>query len=502
MQSKALLVQSEKLLLKIFAAVAALAVIVRLFSIAIVPVAAYSDSVFHLQLAQAIVAGAGIDQGLGFPPPFFHVFAAVFSVVSGFSLNSEAVRVIPLVFSLAFLLSAFVFFRRFFSSKPLLCLAAFSFVAAQPLLVRYGSINYVDGPAAMFVLLSFFFLFEFQKTGSKSFLAMLLLSSVALAVTKLNSAVILPAIVMGLAWAAFSRKRGLASLAVFVVLLAFFSSAWFALNFAETGSFDPQLQRNIDLAEQGTIVRANAFERILSLPAFLWDFVQPDAFARLPFPGATYGMAFALFSLLALASLLFIAFGFSGLFRMKNALFLPLLAALVLAIVPLAGRNFDARIAIPFLPLLALPFGFAFEKFSRQKALPFFALAFALLSLYGVAYAGATSVYFKQAYDSEMPAYSFMKGLPDDAKVYSWNRHRAVMFYSGKNSDFDLDNVNENDPEAVFAVLSGKGYSHLFISCNERAFPDLTISALSGGGKMGIVFSDGCSRIFKINYGT
>jgi len=499
---------------KIFAAIIVLAILARIFVLFTLPDTALTDSLYHLTITKYIVQNYAIPfQGIpesgvsALPVPLFHLLTAGFFILFQLPVNLEVAKIFPFIFSFLQLLLSFLLLKRMF---PKNWVFGFAFVAMQPLMAIFGGVNYLETIASVTVLLCFFVYWRYLETGSKKLILAMPFALMLLTISKENATIFVPAFfaffLCGI-WRKKSPAAGKANFALisyFVVVSVLLCSAWFAINFIETG------QASVIGANVSKLIVNTApptFEGIFLYPlnfnAGFWFFL-PLGFESMLFDISS-SMVFAVFTLISFPFLMLIFYGLvKGLFNRKSPLFMPfvlLAVCLVISFVPLLSRSqrfVHGRLLLPVMPLLGIAFSNAFKelKFPWKK---FFTLLFLLLALYAAVFSCFYALHFYQSYNDHVPLYEFVKDLSDESKiVIHGNKTRQVEFIAGKKA-ISPTNFMRLESEQLYLKLNESGITHLAATCYKNPWNNDILEELERQGKLVKIFSDDCSNLYGVN---
>jgi len=501
---------------KIFLLLVALAIAARIFTVFVLPDEALNDALVHLTIVQKF-AETGVLPFAEYPTilPLFYYAAAPLFILLGLPINASTAFILPLVITIAQLLIAFVLFKELFPKQWFLGLA---FVAAQPLLIIYGAVNYTGPLATVFVLLATYLLVKYVKTSHSGFLIALPFAIAGIALSKLNATILVPAFfIAGVAWLWKSRacvKLGNRKLVYFVVATFLLSTYFFALMFLGNGQLFGAEISGISSAPSGLAEKFTPLDAVL-LPFYFnfafWYFPTADLLGNT----LIADVAPAFFTLFSFPLLLLVFYGFGVGLKSKSTgrkqLFWFLALVFILALVPLLARQrrgIYIRMLLPALPLLGIAFSQGWialkEKFSNSN-LPvgkILLLLFSLVVLYSVALSSYSAIYFNESFQKHKPLYDYISTLPEDAAVIIHsNKFRAVEFF-GQRQGFGFDETvlleGAETAVEVYEVLKKNGITHLAATCYKNPWEEELILELFERGYLKTVYSDDCSTLYKI----
>ena len=172
---------------KLFIGIIAIGLLVRLFTLIIFPDAGLTDSMYHLNITQYVIANGALP--LGSPPPLYYFLTALPFILLPIPLTLETARVFPFIFSALTLLLSYILFKKIFPKHWMYGLA---FVVIHPLLIIFGATNYTSTLAALTVLLCFYIYWSYVKTKQNLLLVVMPFALALLFLTRENAALFAP----------------------------------------------------------------------------------------------------------------------------------------------------------------------------------------------------------------------------------------------------------------------------------------------------------------------
>jgi len=178
---------------KIFFAIIVAAILARVFAIVMMPDAPLTDTLFHLSITKYIIEfgaipWAGIGSGT-MPVPLFHILAAVPFIVFPIEFNLTTARMFPTIFSTLQLILSYVLLKKMF---PKTWYIGFALIAMQPLLIIYGSLNYLETLASVTVLLCFYIYYCYLQTRKTMYLIVMPFALALMALSKESATILVP----------------------------------------------------------------------------------------------------------------------------------------------------------------------------------------------------------------------------------------------------------------------------------------------------------------------
>lgn len=481
---------------RVFLALAALAVLTRLFVLFTLPDAAITDTFYHLSISKYIIQNAALPfQGIPgtgverLPVPLFHIIIAAPFMALSMPLSLGAARVFPFIFSAFQLLFSYLILRKLFPRHwPI----GFAFAAMQPFLIIFGALNMPDTLASVFVLASFYIWLKFSESREKKYLLAAAIALFGLVFTKENSAILLPVFFIAFLWSARpALKRLWKPLLVFSALILVFGISFLAFLPSEAVQASEYAQPKVFL--EPTLLLP------LNFNASFWFFLG-QGFDSMPF-GISHELAFIIFSLVTFPITFFLFFGLAKGAVKKQPHSLILAGFLALASVILLVRSewsIYSRLLIPVMPLLGIGLSQSFKDFSLEKWKKLFLILFSLTAIYCLAFSSLYALHFHNDHEAHLPLYNFLKELPGEAVVAVHpNKSRAIGFISGKQY-LSYTYFQGLGPEETYSKLLELGATHLASTCYKRIWDEGMLQQLSDEGKLKQVYKDDCSTLFEV----
>jgi hypothetical protein len=499
-------VKWQKLEFRVFLGVALAALLLRAYTIAIMPDAPLTDTLYHLRITQYIVENHAIPfsgiESFGIkdmPVPLFHLLTAAPFILLPVEFSLAAARVFPLIFSAAQLALSFLVLKRLF---PKHWIYGFAFVAMHPLLVVFGALNYLETLASVFVLLSFYLFIRFADTGERKCLFLLPFSLAAMALSKESATALLPAFFVAVLYQLWKTRAGdekrlwLKDAGLFAAATAFLSGFWFALTMIVAGGISTTITYGVGFLT-GTKEYIGTFPVVFELVYlfplnfnFAFWFFLAQGLESLPWLDPV--LASTAFTLISFPVLMLVAFGLGkGLLERKSYAWLLLLLLAVVALMLIARRRFIRyRFLVPLLPLLGVCFALAFQEIKQADWRKLFTGLFAAMLFYSAFLSVSYAAHFQEQFSSHEPLYEFMAGLPEGSVIaINSNQTRQTEFISEKEtvSSYKLG-YTPSDWNA----------SHIATTCYKDFWDRQKLSGFEEQGLLEEVYSDGCSILYRV----
>ncbi|MDO8647815.1 MAG: glycosyltransferase family 39 protein [Candidatus Diapherotrites archaeon] len=203
--------------------VIALGLLAWAFSIALMPESAFTDALHHLTLSKSIAETGIVKTDSALNPPLYHIIAAGFITVFGF--NSWAFKAVAFLFAIAFLLSCYFLFKKLLPKDHGLALVLTLF---NPVLLLYFSTNYTDVSAALFLVLSCFFLFRFNESKTAVSAGCFLVFIALGFLSKATFWVAVPVLLIAFCYSIFRKDKSFNAKAMIALVAAYFVFALIA----------------------------------------------------------------------------------------------------------------------------------------------------------------------------------------------------------------------------------------------------------------------------------
>ncbi|MBN1941099.1 MAG: glycosyltransferase family 39 protein [Candidatus Diapherotrites archaeon] len=525
-------------------------ILVRIFTAAMLPDAAYTDSLYHLTISKEITSTGvlpfnsnaaelklmHIDGDL--PPPFFHVVLANFFVLSNNPLDFALASFFPVLITLLSLAFICLISREIFTDKKSVLLS-FAFASALPMLTVYTSVNYPEALATLLVLFAFYLLIKFEKTKDPGFIFILPFVIAGFSLSKLTALVLLPVFVIAIAFfvlrSRINHSKRIAAVAIIFTLL--FSGAWFVSEFQRSTIEHPELgfwekffpsnaqdvEKLLDFSDDDFSAPswANPVMFFHDFNESFWFFLPFTLQEILPFTQALplETIRFAFFALTFPLICLCLYGLFSSLRKRKSIAFLILLI-LIFGSIPFFARlqkRIYLRLLLVVLPFFGILFAVGFANLKKRLLRRIFYALFFLVVAYSLVFLALTAVHYSSNFNEEKPALEFIKGLPPDAKIAA-QRHvvRHIIFFTGHDaerewfSDYQDPEVTplnwgyswEMTKEQLESILSGlkqdSKTDYVLSTCSKSPWRWDLLQELEAEGKVELVFESECSKVHRI----
>jgi hypothetical protein len=518
---------------KLFFLIFIVGIAVRFFVALTLPDAALSDTTYHLAIAEHITkTGFFPFEGITslklttVPPGIFHIFIASASLLLGWQVNFANAVSFKILTSALQLLVAFILLRKLFPKNWVYGIAFFTML---PLLIKYSGVNYVETIASVLVLFSFYLFIEFHRTGQGKFLTLSVFSLAAMAMSKLNATILLPAFLLSFILECWKKGLGPKRSVLFLIAVSLLSSTWFVADFLRSGQFFSSNASSIELLvnHSGRDLASVSISKFITFwvdfNASFWAFPPEAAFRSplllnvFPFLGAlSYDTYFWVFSLFALPLSLFLVFSLALLVmrRRPYSILLALIFCLALVVVLARATNFVfARMFLPAMPLLSLVFAHGFESFSRKWKRALVALT-VIIAIYSFLNMFLFAVHYRSSFNESVRLYDAIAKLPENSKIIIAGNHvRTVRWVSGKSAlgpeeAFGIPKVEEPtqrvkllSKQEIYDTLLDLNITHLALTCLDDPWDRETINEMQLAGMIDEVFSEECALLYQVNRG-
>ncbi|MBU0662298.1 hypothetical protein KJ891_02450 [Candidatus Micrarchaeota archaeon] len=491
----------------------ALGILAHLFSLVILPEAAYADSFYHVMLSQDVMGRGTLDLPLSqwaVPPPLYYLIFSSTFFLSGLPIDQYTIKILPFFFAAIQLLLFFLISRKIFAQN---WLAPFALFSIFPLVIRYGSVNYTENLSLIFVLAGTCLILRLREHhAEKTALAMIpiAVSIAALSISKLNGTVLVPVLILAAVYflyrnrAANIKFSATSSALFFIALALLLSGLWFGMNFLKFGTIDRFS------GEQDIINTETAISGILgNVPYYLsiayiqfWDFPPVQVFP----PNAVLPMAL-LFALVVLPLYIALKVGGYCLLVKRRKYFLGALAFLTTAIFAaiVIGRTFDAtnwytRLIFPIVPFVAILFGYGWLELSKRKWLGrAVLLSLLLFSVYSLAFTSYTALFYANDHSDNSPLYTQIALLPADVTVaIKSNLTKAVPFISGRAAIGKENRFDSASSPELYSSLRLAGVTHIATVCRNDPWDKALLQELERAGKLREIFNENCSALYVL----
>lgn len=480
-------------------AIIALAIIARVFALLAFPDSALNDGILHLYMSKSLTGTVLFPEGyeISMPPPLQHFALAYFFSLSGLEWRGLFLKIVPFALSLAFLAGCFLLFRKALGKLHLL---AFAFVAVNPWLIIYFSINYTEAFAATAMVFAALFALKFFENPGVKNAALLGFCTACLGLSKLNATFVAVAFALSVIGVSLVFRKGLfksakalfCSLSSFVLFSAAFPLAWFAMQYLREGFFVlPNVAENFFSypLPPGSNPLLMFFKSAFSSSIEFWGYPSASI-AQNSIPSGLLLPSMGAFFLMVLPLTLALAAGFFLLLRKSEkrpfmvAAFVAIAANIVFVLTHgnpfLSGDSLYWRYFIPVLPLAAIPLAVGFEKMFKGRLFAGVALAsLVAFSAFSLCYSSYFALHFNSTHAGYEELYSYLDTLPEGSAVFTADLGRQVSFFSKTsvcpastwNSNLEEDPkaiVFHSTPEGTAKILKESGCTHVVVTSYYR----------------------------------
>lgn len=517
--------RAQNLETKIFAVVIVLALLARIFMLFAMADAPLTDSLHHLTIAKYIaenkeipfsgIESAGIND---MPVPFYHIIVALPFIILSMPFSFELARIFPFIFSFLQIVLSYLLLKRIFPKNWVFGLA---FVAVQPFLMIYGSLNYLETMASVFALLCFYIYWRFLETGKDKFIYLMPFALAGLALSKESATFLVPAFFLAFLYGLWKRKPGdlnkgllskqfkssrewLSKTAYFAIASIVLASSWFIITFFATGKLSSGVNsglRGLSRAAGTTVLSLDGlFLLPLNFNSAFWFFMSQD-FGNI-IPGISADFVLAGLSIATFPILVLLGYGLVKGVKKREKYSTLLLFIIILALVLLWSRGnkfLHVRLIVPMLPLLGIAFSSAFKELKQPNWRKLLTFLFVLTALYSIAFSSVYAFHFGSTYSDHLPLYNFVKELPEGSAIaIQSNKARQISLISGKR-DLPFEYFKGMDREGLKAGLDEYNATHLALTCYKDPWDKGIIGELEEEGFLLEIFKDSCSTLYKIN---
>jgi len=507
---------------RLFFLILVVGIAVRFFVAAALPDSALSDTLYHLSIAKhAVETGFFPFNGLelfevsSVPPALYHSFVASVLLLTG-KLTAASATALTLVVSAIQLLVAFILLKKLFPKNWVYGMAFFTFM---PLVTKYAGVNYIETFASIFVLFSFYLYILFRQTGQRKFLLLGIFSLAAMSMAKLSATVVLPAFLFFFAWEMRKKAFPVKGIALFAVIALALSGMWFAAEYSRTGkllsSNTGDLELLVDYPARGLASVSGIGMFFVDFNASFWGF-PPDTvlFGVLPMLSfLDYEVWRLIFLLFTFPLLLFSAWFIAKSAMQRKQYSWLLVSVLALAFIVVLSRSINyvhARMFLPVMPLLAIPFAEGFGAIVG-KWRKIVALLAVIAAVYAFANVSFFAFYYNSSFQKSAPLYAEIALLPEDSLVIiPGNYVRAVRWFAERNAlgpeqAFRIPKVVESfsivqalSKQEIYSRLKELNVTHLVAVCSDNSWNMATIAAMEQDGMLHTFFEHGCSKLFEV----
>lgn len=338
------------------------------------------DACWHLASARFMATENKIPlyEGLGrlepfWAPPVFHFSAAllykVFNVISA-NAADFGIKLVSPIFGILTIFVSYLIIRRLVDEKT--AFYAMIFINFLPLSIDYNVLGYVESAVAFFSVLSVYFMLNNRIILSAISIGLALLS-------KYNAIFFIPM----LAYLAYvqskDRKSGLSRIAVFGIVSAAVSAAWFIRNYILLKNpVWPFLNDVFHGVTIGTYFTTTSYKPLFYLTTYLNSY-----FELFGIPNGNLGLlqlaplVSKLFFIWVIGTLIFIAPFIIGLFKFGKILkkrritvafyILFFSFAIQFVVYVLSLEWFGSRLLLPLVPFMGLVWAIGLRKIKFEK---------------------------------------------------------------------------------------------------------------------------------------
>lgn len=482
----------------------------RVFSLALMPEEAYNDALFHLMETGKVISSETLTTAdAELPPPLYYLIGSTVFLIATRSFDFPFVKFLPVLFALVQVLLSFIVLRKIFKNRFFIGLA---FVAASPLLIRFGSSNYIDSVVTIFVLSSLFLLLHLRERQETNLFALvpLAVSIAALSITKLNGTIFVPVFFLAALYLLRKKQAAAKTIIAFAVLVILLSSVWFLLNMLRFSVFDPQF----DIKLAGTTAIRNFNPETLLVNAhlyyfYLFDFPLIGSFTTLlsindSILDSLLLLPMAAFGILVLPLFLSFIYGFWKMLKTDKFLATVIAAISALSVLLVVYRLFYLRFFMPMIPMMGICLAYGYREISSAGFRRFVLLSLLLFSLYSLAFTGFTAVYYQNVFQKHSGLYSAISALPEGSHILIQpTKTRSVEFYSGREAsdylDYNPEFFSLQNPSEVYRELKKFGHTHLAVTCYREQWSREVLDEMEGAGYIKKIYADECALLYKIN---
>ena len=530
---------------KLFFLVFIVGIAVRLFVALALPDFAMTDTVYYLSLARTVTQ-TGVLPVENLWLAFFNTFLATVSILSGLELSPATTPVFAFFVSIVQLLMAFVLLRKISPRRWVYGMALFTVL---PLITKFAGINYIETIASIFVMFSLYLYIQFRENPKAKFLILALFSLVAMSLSKLNGAILLPAFLISFAVASKRTKFSKKTIAVFAVLAILLSSSWVIADFAKTGQLFPSNPNDAGRLPSYPGIVANSVLNPGNFVNFwarfnlaFWNIPPADAISKaigmIPLPFLTLipvELLLSIFFWLGFAMLLFLAGSIFYLAKERwhyaRIVLLILIFGFLVVMLRIHRGLAYARLFLPVMPLLAISFTHGFNALSGkwESVKKVVAVLLVILAVYSFLSVSFFALYYNNSFNKNLPLYEEIGTLPDGGKIIlSGNQARILNWYSeiesmGPEGAFGLyyegeagrkfleENgraISEADVTAIvmampseelYAKFKELSITHFALTCVDDPWNRETVAGMEQEGLLTKIFEHECTALFEVN---
>ncbi|MDP6670959.1 MAG: hypothetical protein QGI60_04030, partial [archaeon] len=521
-------------------------IFVRLFVALALPDFAMTDTVYYLSLAR-VVTQTGVLSLENLWLAFFNTFLATASILSGLEISPATTNVFAFFVSIVQLLMAFVLLRKISPTRWVYGMAIFTVL---PLLTKFAGINYIETIASIFVMFSLYLYIQFRETAKTKFLILALFSLVAMSLSKLNGAILLPAFLIGFVVASKRTKFNKKTIAVFAIATILLSSSWVFLDFTRTGQMFPSNSTDTGRLPSYPGIVANSVLNPGNFVNFwtrfnlaFWNIPPADAISKaigmIPLPFLTsipVELLLSIFFWLGFAMLLFLAGSIFYLAKERwhyaRIVLLILLFGFLVVMLRIHRGLAYARLFLPVMPLLAISFTHGFNALSGkwENVKKVVAALVVILAVYSFLSVSFFALYYNNSFNKNLTLYEEIGTLPIGGKILlSGNQARILNWYSeieslGPEGAFgihhegevwkkfyeengriptgdDIEKITKTIPkEKLYAKMKELSVTHFALTCNlDDPWNRETVGMMEQEGKLSKIFEHECTALFEVN---
>ena len=504
----------------IFIIVLIIGLLARIFSLIVLPEEAYSDALYHLLLAKQIViqqaiSFTGFIPGIPFTDtPLYHLLVSIDFVISNASFQMPFIRIIPIALIGLQLLLSFLILKKFFKENFIVGL---SLIAVFPWLIRYGAVNYLDTLASVLVLFCVYLLMKFNETKKQIWIVVFFSALVGMILSSLVILFAIPVFVVAVLFLVnkhFPIKsiNSTKLIHIFVLLMVILSFVSVAKGFIVCHKFSCAVSEN-DPGINPTFNNPNVFTKEFLTNSYLsfFDFPTEESFERVSFlQSIPFGIIIPVFVLITLPIFLLIIFGAVKFLKEKDLIRI-IIVLLVLSVIAIAFyitlvdnraiELFYVRFLIAIMPLLGILFAKGFLELKQAHFRKIAAISLLLFAFYSLAFTGVSAAYYNSIEQKHQGLYIFAKTLPENVKIYSKIKSRAIEFNAARNAgeiiEYDKDFYSQNN-DYIYSKLKENSFTHLVEECYRNPWKQKTINELIDSNKIIKVFEDVCVKVYEI----
>ena len=373
-------------------------------------------------------------------------------------------------------------------------------------ITRFTSTAYPESATIVFVMAAAILTLKLAEKKSVAFIELMPLIAVigAMALSKLNGAILVPSFITANAFILWKKSFPAKAILFFAVLAIFFSGFWFGANFLKFGEFDQHIGPDVyNVGEETGFSIGSVISNIYFYYLYFWDFPNQSAFSGNSF---LHGFSFfnfaVLFTIITFPLFIILLFGAKKILGLKNHLTLLIFSAIILSFIPVVQRIAYYRLLIPVIPFFAIIFGFGFENL-KGKIRAIVLVSLALFLLFSFFYTSISAYKFSENFNSNIPLYSKISELPQNSVVMiEANNQRDVEYIFGKKSlgvsSFTPEFLTSDESKFV-ALIKSSGVTNMAIVCGKNSLDANFLEKLSNHKVLDKTFENSCSKLFEVN---